>query len=152
MDAILLDTDVFSFLMKGTDTRAELYKPHIKGKTIALSFVTVGELYAWGVKRNWGADRFAELERRIKAAVVVPYDLDLCRKFGHVKAELNKSGISVASNDLWIAACALRHSIPLATHNRKHFEKVPGLQLISEVEPSKPEKNASLFDRSPGGK
>ena len=27
MDAILLDTDVFSFLMKGTDTRAELYKP-----------------------------------------------------------------------------------------------------------------------------
>jgi len=82
MDAILLDTDVFSFLMKGTDTRAELYKPHVKGKMIALSFVTVGELLAWGVRKNWGAKRFADLEQRIKTAVVVPYDLELCRQFG----------------------------------------------------------------------
>jgi predicted nucleic acid-binding protein len=52
MDAILLDTDVFSFLMKETDTRAALYKPHVKGKTIALSFVTVGELFAWSVKKG----------------------------------------------------------------------------------------------------
>jgi hypothetical protein len=43
LDAVLLDTDVFSFLMKEGDTRYELYKPHVEGKTVALSFVTVGE-------------------------------------------------------------------------------------------------------------
>ncbi len=145
MDAILLDTDVFSFLMKGTDTRAELYKPHVKGKTFALSFVTVGELIAWGVRKNWGAKRFAELEQRIKAAVVVPYDLELCRKFGQLKGELMKKGISVPSNDLWIATCALRHSLSLVTHNKKHFELIPDLKIISEVEPPKTPKNASLF-------
>ena len=46
-DAVLLDTDVFSYLNKPGDTRAALYRPHITGKTIALSFVTVGELYTW---------------------------------------------------------------------------------------------------------
>ena len=44
MDAVLLDTDVFSFFLKAADTRATLYLPHVRGKTIALSFVTVGEL------------------------------------------------------------------------------------------------------------
>jgi tRNA(fMet)-specific endonuclease VapC len=104
MDAILLDTDVFSFLMKGTDTRAELYKPYVKGKTIALSFVTVGELFAWSVRRNWGTKELADLEQRIKAAVVVPYDLELCRQFGRLKAECMKAGSQVPANDLWIAA------------------------------------------------
>ena len=152
MDAILLDTDVFSILMKGTDTRAELYKRHVKGKTIALSFVTVGELFAWGVRRNWGAKKFADLEQRIKTAIVVPYDLELCRQFGQLKAELMKKGKSVPSNDLWIATCALRHSLPLVTHNAKHFAQIPGLTLISEVEPPKPPKNPTLFEDPPGGK
>ena len=93
MDAVLLDTDVFSFLMKGTDTRAELYKPHVKGKTIALSFVSVGELYAWSVTRKWGPKKIADLEHRIKTAIVVPYDMELCRQFGRLKAELTKSAV-----------------------------------------------------------
>jgi predicted nucleic acid-binding protein len=145
MDAVLLDTDVFSILMKGTDARAALYKPHVKGKTIALSFVTVGELFAWSVKRGWGATKISDLERRIKTAVIVPYDLNLCRQFGQIKAEMLKVGRTVPSNDLWIAACALRHSIPLVTHNAKDFAGIPGLKVITEVEPPKPQKTAGLF-------
>ena len=92
MDTVLLDTDAFSFLIKEDDTRAELYRPHVKGKTIALSFVTVGELFAWAGKKRWSAKRSAELERRIKAAVIVPFDLELCKEFGKLKAELMNAG------------------------------------------------------------
>lgn len=145
MDAVLLDTDVFSYLIKGSDSRAELYRPHVKGKTIALSFVSVGELFAWSVKKNWSARRIADLEQRIKAAIVVPYDLDLCRRFGHLKAELMIAGRSVPANDLWIAACALRHSVPLITHNGRHFNGIPGLTVITEVEPSKTPQSGTLF-------
>ena len=152
MDAILLDTDVFSFLMKGTDTRASLYRPHVKGKTIALSFVTVGELFAWGVRKGWGPKKFSDLEQRIKTAVVVPYDLDLCRQFGRIKAEVLKLGRPVPSNDLWIAACALRHSIPLVTHNAKHFASIPDLKVITEVESATPMKTGGLFKDTPGEK
>jgi predicted nucleic acid-binding protein len=34
--------------------------------------------------------------------------------------------------DAWVAAVALRHGMPLVTHNRKHFEDIPDLTLISE--------------------
>ena len=146
MDAVLLDTDVFSFLIKEGDTRAELYKAHVKGKTIALSFVTVGELFAWAAKRNWGAKKSAELERRIKAAVIVPFDLELCKQFGRLKAELMTIGSVIPANDLWIASCALRHSLPLITHNFKDFEGIPGLTLITEANRPKAPEPGRLFE------
>ena len=52
MDAVLLDTDVFSFLIRPGDTRGDLYRPLVQGKTIALSFISVGELYVWAELRN----------------------------------------------------------------------------------------------------
>jgi predicted nucleic acid-binding protein len=96
-------------------------------------------------KRGWGAKKISDLEQRIKTAVIVPYDLDLCRQFGQIKAEMLKVGRQVPSNDLWIAACALRHSISLVTHNAKDFAGIPGLKIITEVEPPKPQKTAVLF-------
>ena len=64
--------------------------------------------------------------------VIVPYDAELCRTYGRLRASLT-AGLVVAPNDLWIASCAIRHAIPLISNNRKHFEKIPGLRLISEV-------------------
>src|SRR5260370_13959121 len=144
MDAVLLDTDVFSYLIKDGDTRAELYRPHVKGKTIALAFVTVGELYVWTIKRQWAAKRVAEREERLKAAVIIPYDLELCKEYACVKCSLDPQR-SVPGNDLWIATCAIRHSIPLVTHNRKHFEGIPRLTLISEVAALPAQKPGNLF-------
>ena len=144
MDALLLDTDVFSYLNKPGDTRGDLYRPHVKGKTIALSFISVGELYFWTVKRKWSARRISDLERHIKAAVIVPYDMELCKEFGRVKASLD-AGRVISSNDLWIATCAIRHSIPVATHNYKHFEGIPKLRIITEADkPARP-KTGDLF-------
>ena len=131
MDAVLLDTDVFSYLMK-KDTRGDAYQHHVKGKTVAVSFITVGELFHWAEKRKWSVKNRQNLEERLKAVVIVPYDAELCRTYGRLRASL-PPGNSIAGNDLWIAACAVRHGIPLITNNRKHFERIPGLTIISEA-------------------
>lgn len=136
MDAVLLDTDVFSFLLKAADTRATLYLPHIRGKTMALSFVSVGELYVWTIRRRWSPRRVAAFEQRLEALVVVPYDLELCRTYGKLRAARLDKGHPAASNDLWIASCAIRHSLPLVTHNAKHFASIRGLKLITETHPT----------------
>ncbi|MFQ5927407.1 MAG: PIN domain-containing protein [Terriglobia bacterium] len=149
MDAILLDTDVFSFLLRRGDTRGELYRPLVKDKTIALSFVSVGELYVWSVKRKWAAKTIAAFEEKLKATVIVPYDLELCREYGRVKASLPEGRV-VPANDLWIAVCAIRHSIPLLTHNQKHFEGIPRLKLISQTEKPEVPKATTLFDPAEG--
>jgi predicted nucleic acid-binding protein len=131
MDAVLLDTDVFSYLTRAHDTRGDAYRPYVAGKTVAISFITVGEIYFGAEKRKWGKQTLNAFLERLKAVVVVPSDHEVCREYGKLKASLREAGIVIADNDLWIAACALRHSIPLISNNRKHFEKMPGLNLIS---------------------
>jgi tRNA(fMet)-specific endonuclease VapC len=42
-------------------------------------------------------------------------------------AELRAVGRSLGSNDLQIADTALTHGYDLLTHNRREFDRVPGL-------------------------
>lgn len=139
MDWVLLDTNVFSFLLPfRPDSRAELYRHHVEGKSryAVISFVTVAELYVLAERRKWGPLSMHDLEAHLGAAVVVPYDVEVCRTYARLKTSLiNPSGSArvIETNDLWIAACAVRHAIPLITHNRRHFEAIPGLTIISEA-------------------
>ena len=41
---IVLDTNIVSYLMRG-GSLAEAYAPHVQGKLLAISFITVGEMY-----------------------------------------------------------------------------------------------------------
>jgi len=100
---------------------------------ISVCFVTVGELLFGAYKKNWGPARIADLHSRLRAVVIVPYDFALCETYGELRRKLHDAGKVVAPNDLWIAACAVRHSIPLISNNRKNFENIPELVLISEA-------------------
>ena len=130
--AVLVDTDVFSFLMKPHDSRGPLYSPHVKGKRMCVAFITVGELLFGAFKRKWGARKIDDLKRRLRSVVIVPYDSRLCYTYADLKVKTTTAGRPRPDNDLWIAACAIRHSIPLVSHNRSDFEGIPGLVLISE--------------------
>ena len=48
---------------------------------------------------------------------------------GRTKADLARQGKPIPQNDIWIAALALEHSLPLATRDR-HFSFVPGLAIL----------------------
>ncbi len=136
MEFVLVDTNVFSYLLRSNDTRADLYRPHIQGRKVAVSFVTVGELYYWAARNKWALGRIRDLEAHLNAATVVPYDHDICRAYANLKSSLRTMSGShrlIGDNDFWIAACAVRHAVPLITHNRRHFEGIPGLNIICEA-------------------
>ena len=111
------------------------YEKHVVGKLRAISFVTVGELLSGAQLRGWGARNIAKLENAIKHVVIVPYDLDVCRAYARLIGLKTTDGTvrEIAANDRWIAACAIRHDVPLITNNRRHFEGLPGLKLITEA-------------------
>lgn len=119
--------------MKPADTRAAIYRPHVRDRTSCVSFVTVGELLFGAYRKKWGPARLADLNQRLRSVVIVPYDFALCETYGELKTKLEQSGKIVGANDLWIATCAIRHSIPLISNNRADFEDIPGLVLISEA-------------------
>ena len=127
---ILLDTDVFSFVYKG-DTRGDLYLPHLAGNTLNLAFATVAELYRWTVRHAWGKARVDDLNAAIaRRYAVIGWDDATAWEWARA---MSIKGRPIAEGDAWVAAVALRHGIPLVTHNRKHFEGIPGLTVISEA-------------------
>ncbi|MBM4044106.1 MAG: type II toxin-antitoxin system VapC family toxin [Planctomycetes bacterium] len=129
MDVLVLDTNIVSFLMKG-DTRAKSYRPHLEGKTLAISFMTVGELYEGAYRRAWSKEKFAKLRERIKSYLVIPFSPVLCETWGRIRAERKSRPIAV--DDGWIAATALAHGCRLVTHNPSDFTGITGLQIVTE--------------------
>lgn len=129
---IILDTNIVSYLMKN-DPIIHAYTSHIKGRLLAISFITVGELYFGVEKAMWGADRREKLETTLRNFVVIPYDHLIARRYGEIVAFRQKHGDPISINDAWIAACAVRHSVPLVTHNAKHFQNIPSLSIITEA-------------------
>jgi len=65
-----------------------------------------------------------------KFAIIHTND-EICRKWAEI---MSIKGHPIAYADAWIAATAMAYKIPLITHNRKHFEGVAGLKVISEDE------------------
>ena len=128
---VLLDTNIVSYLMKGSpEYRA--YMPHLKGKLLAIAFITVGELYFGAEWKKWGPKKRTALETTLRNFVVMPYDHELARCYGRLMAERKLSGRTVAPNDAWIAACAVRHDVPLVTPDA-HFRDIPNLHVITEA-------------------
>jgi len=84
VSTLLLDTDVFSFLFKDHPL-AEAYRPHVKGHTLAISFMTVAELYQGAYRAGWGAQQIERLESRIAAYVVIPSSHAISKRWGEVR-------------------------------------------------------------------
>jgi len=83
----------------------------------------------WTLHANWGQPRIDDLNDALRSYTIVPYDDAMAWEWARV---MTIKGRPIAPGDAWIAATAVRLRIPLITHNRKHFEHVPNLTLISE--------------------
>ena len=129
MSQILVDTNVVSYRIKG-DSRGPLYDRHLAGYRPLVSFMTPAEMYRWAVTHRWGEPRIGELRARLNEYVVIPYDDEIAWQWATVSSI---PGRPMEPGDAWVAAAALRHNLPLVTHNRRHFDHVPGLTVISEA-------------------
>ncbi|MDJ0679926.1 MAG: type II toxin-antitoxin system VapC family toxin [Xenococcaceae cyanobacterium MO_167.B52] len=130
MNIFLLDTDVVSFFLKG-DSRANKYASIVQGNRLALSFMTVAELFQWAAVRNWGQSRIADLEKSLENYLIITVDIKVCRIWGNLRAERQAIGKAISPQDAWIAATAIRHSLPLVTNNAKDFQNISKLQVIT---------------------
>ena len=127
---IVVDTDVFSYVFK-KDARADYFAPYFVNRILAISFMTVAELYYGVYKDGWGSNRIAQLENSIKNYVVLPYDYVVCQEWAKVRRQREIKGLAIGHADTWIAACALRHDCALVTNNGSHYQNIDGLIVVS---------------------
>jgi len=128
----VVDTDVVSFPFRH-DSRATLYRPHLAGRLLLISFMTLAELHRWALRRRWGARRRAALAAHLGQFIVGWPDEALCLQWADVMVQTERVGRPMSVPDAWQAAMALINGVPIITHNRRDFAGVPGLAMISEA-------------------
>jgi tRNA(fMet)-specific endonuclease VapC len=130
---VVVDTDVFSLLFRGQDV--DLYRRHLDGAVPVLSFASVAELHYGAIRAGWGERRQQDLEEAIRRYVIAPYNEEMAKLWGTLKAQAVRAGhplgANAQANDLWICTTAMYHDAPLLTANRRHFEDFPGLSLLT---------------------
>ena len=82
---------------------------------------------------------YKRFDPEVVRAFLAPFDpLPILR--GHVRrvaetaADLQRRGLEIGVADLWIAAAALEHGVPVVTRNSDHFNRVAGLQVLGYYE------------------
>lgn len=66
---------------------------------------------------------------------LIPYDDGISKTWARLAARAQQRGRPRPQNDTWIAACCVRHDLPLVTLNTKDFEdfaRHDGLILLGE--------------------
>ena len=99
---------------------------------LAISVISLAELYE-GVffARDPERSELALTQFLDPELAILGIDDMTCRIFGRERGRLRIEGQMISDFDLMIAATALRHNVTLLTNNRKHFERIPGLRIIS---------------------
>ncbi len=68
------------------------------------------------------------IEQFASSVQVLNCDAATAQLYGNIRDALRSKGRPIPENDIWIAAVALQHGLPLATRD-DHFKEVDGLRV-----------------------
>lgn len=130
---VIVDTSVLIAGERGT-LRIETFLKALGAEPIGMAAITASELlhgYHRATDAGIRARRAAFVDALIEIIPVLPFGLPEARRHAELWADLLRVGTAIGPHDLLITATALAHGYALATLNRREFEQVRGLRLIS---------------------
>lgn len=128
----MLDTDTFSYLVKDAHPVKQAALK-IDPDQIKISVVTQAEVWFGMQRRAVAAHTQVRIKGLLEGFEVLPLDSAVAATYGTIRAKLQRTGILIGPNDLWIAAHALSKEMTLVTNNTREFKRVPGLTLENWV-------------------
>ncbi|HXV62531.1 MAG TPA: type II toxin-antitoxin system VapC family toxin [Vicinamibacteria bacterium] len=129
-EALILETtflvDLERELARGESGPAQAFLETRENASLHITYTIAGELAAGASlsERDLWRDFVSPFR-------ILPFNEDVAWQYGQSYRYLKDQGLLIGTNDLWIAATALAYDIPLATRNRNHFNRVPGLKVAS---------------------
>jgi predicted nucleic acid-binding protein len=96
---------------------------------IALPVIALGE-YRYGIRQSRHRAQYERwLNDVIATCRVLSVDEGTTAVYADIRSELKRAGRPIPGNDLWIAALARQHSLPVLSRDQ-HFDAVRGLKRI----------------------
>jgi len=122
----LLDTTVWIGYLKGVPALVERIQAEPQ---IFISSISLGELF-------YGARKSQRVEANLRRVEIIrneiPFvevDAVVAGVYGMIRTDLERQGVPIGPNDLWIAATAKAHDLVLVTRNHRKFARIAGLRL-----------------------
>ena len=95
-----------------------------------IPLTALGELLFGAYNSRFEAKALTQVEEFLRICAVLTPGEVAAHHYGHIKTELHRAGRPIPQNDIWIAAIAMEHQLPLATRDQ-HFSHVPGLKVLN---------------------
>lgn len=124
---MILDTNGISAMAEGDPGLKPIL---LQAAQLAIPVIALGE-YRFGISQSRDRERYEQwLAEHLLKFRVLDIDERTTVSYGAIRAELRKAGTPIPSNDTWIAALCLQHSLPLISRDR-HFDVVSGIRRIA---------------------
>jgi tRNA(fMet)-specific endonuclease VapC len=124
--AVILDTNAVSALLVGDPALGEVLAADQRHH---IPVIVIGE-YRYGLLGSNRRDHLQKLfETLILESFVLAVDEPTAEAYSHVRGELRRKGRPIPENDIWIAALALQHQLPIVSRDG-HFDSVSDLRRV----------------------
>ncbi len=126
----LVDTNWVIDYMRGV-SRVMKRLDELFPEGLGISIISLAELYQGVFYSRTPETDERELRRFLDNVRVLSVDDAICRIFAIERGRLKAEGNVIGNFDTLIAATAIHHNLTLLTNNRRHFERIRGLSIIS---------------------
>ena len=125
----MLDFDICIAVQRGTSKAVTDRLLALEPGEALLPLVVYGELRV-GVEKSRHRERaMAALDTLLGGFPVADLSAEVADVYGTIRAELERRGETIGSNDLWIAAHAKAAGLTLVTGNEREFLRAAGLSV-----------------------
>lgn len=127
MALVVADTDVLIDALCGRAPMKGRIALEIERQILCTTAINAFELLS-GAKKKKEQEKIQTL---LEAMEILTLDEEAVASAATIRRELEWEGLGIGMADYLIAGLCLSRSLPLLTRNIKHFERVPGLQLLN---------------------
>ncbi len=120
----MLDTNIASHVIKGDQREIVDHLASLPMADIVISSVTEGELLYGLAKRSYPKTLSERVRQFLLRVDVLPWDHEVTRTYGDLRAACEAKGVTLAPPDMMIAAHAAAADATLVTRDRA-FASVP---------------------------
>lgn len=123
---VLVDRNRYRDFCEGVTTVVDIFQ---RANEIYIPFVVVGELragFACGTKSLKNERTLTQLLHRNRVNLLLATE-DTTRHYANLFRQLRAQGTPIPTNDLWIAALAVEHSLILLSRD-EHFNHLPQIE------------------------